>query len=95
MNRYEETHAALVKLLDDLDQLQDQKAATVEAIQGFASGLSGNPAAIMMQAPKLAPLVGQFMHDQNQFEAGLVATLHRVAEAVETAMDEEDEANAA
>lgn len=89
MNRYEEPRDALVQLLDKIEQAQDQKNTTIEAFKGMAQGM--NPASIMMNAPKLAPLVAQFAHDQAVMEGAIVEALHKVVEVVEKAADAEEE----
>lgn len=89
MNRYEDSKDALVELLDRIERAQDQKQTTVEAFKGMAQGM--NPASIMMNAPKLAPLVAQFAHDQAVMEGAIVEALHRVVEVVEKAADAEEE----
>lgn len=96
MNRYEETHAALVKCLDNLEKAQDQKNTTMAQVRELAGGVQSlNPVALMGVAPKLAPLLGEFLSHQAQFELTVMESLHQVAAALEKAMDAEEEADGA
>lgn len=94
MNRYEESHAALVELLDQIEQANDRKASTLQAITDFAEGMSANPMAIMTAAPRLAPLLGQFLQEQATTEQATFEALSRVVEVVGHAMDAEEEMEA-